>query len=48
VPEALAFAAIPVAVLEEAPGVLAFGFNEDRSFGDDDRRYIAAVVEACT
>ena len=42
------FAAIPVAVLEEAPGVLAFGFNEDRSFGDDDRRYIAAVVEACT
>ena len=49
VPEARgAFAAIPVAVLEEAPGVLAFGFNEDRSFGDDDRRYIAAVVEACT
>ena len=43
-----AFAVVPVAVHDEAPSVLAFGFHEDRTFGDDDRRYIAAVVEACT
>jgi PAS domain S-box-containing protein len=43
-----AFAVIPVAILDDAPGVLAFGFHENRAFSEDDRRYVAAVVEACT
>ena len=41
------FVVVPVAAFEETPGVLSFGFLEPREFTDDDRRYIAAVVEAC-
>ena len=41
------FVVVPVAAFEETPGVLSFGFLEPRHFTDDDRRYIAAVVEAC-
>jgi PAS domain S-box-containing protein len=43
-----AFVIIPVALHEDAPAVLAFGFHQDREFTAGDRRYIAAVVEACT
>src|SRR5262245_9081243 len=42
------FVVVPVAAFEDAPGVLAFGFLEPRPFTDDDRRYVSAVVEACT
>ncbi len=38
---------LPLAPLAGARAVLAFGFAEPRRFDDDDRSYIAAVVEAC-
>jgi PAS domain S-box-containing protein len=41
------FVVVPVAAFEDTPGVLSFGFLEPRDFTDDDRQYIAAVVEAC-
>ncbi len=41
------FVVVPVAAFEETPGVVSFGFLEPREFSDDDRRYVAAVVEAC-
>jgi serine phosphatase RsbU (regulator of sigma subunit)/PAS domain-containing protein len=43
-----AFVVIPIAPFEDSPGVLSFGFLEPRRFDEDERRYIAAVVEACT
>jgi serine phosphatase RsbU (regulator of sigma subunit) len=42
-----AFVVLPLAPLDEARAVLAFGFAEPRRFDEDDRRYISAVVEAC-
>ncbi len=42
-----AFVVLPLAPLAGARAVLAFGFAEPRRFDDDDRSYIAAVVEAC-
>ncbi len=42
-----AFVVVPLAPLAGAQAVLAFGFAEPRRFDDDDRSYIAAVVEAC-
>ena len=41
------FVVVPIAAFEDAPAVLSFGFLEARTFSDDDRRYIGAVVEAC-
>jgi PAS domain S-box-containing protein len=43
-----AFVVAPVAVLDDVPGVLSFGFRENRQFGVEERRYVGAVVEACT
>jgi serine phosphatase RsbU (regulator of sigma subunit)/PAS domain-containing protein len=42
-----AFVVLPLAPLAGARAVLAFGFAEPRRFDEDDRSYIAAVVEAC-
>ncbi len=42
-----AFVVLPLAPLAGARAVLAFGYEEPRRFDDDDRSYIAAVVEAC-
>jgi PAS domain S-box-containing protein len=46
-PAHAAFVVLPLAPLDEASAVLAFGFEEARRFDDDDRRYIGAVVDAC-
>jgi PAS domain S-box-containing protein len=41
------FVVVPIAAFEDVSGVLSFGFLEGRIFSEDDRRYIAAVAEAC-
>jgi PAS domain S-box-containing protein len=43
-----AFVTVPVMSGDQATAVIAFGFGEPRRFDDDDRRYIAAVIDACT
>lgn len=42
------FVVVPIAHGEGARGVLSFGYPDARPFSDEDRRYIAAVIEACT
>jgi serine phosphatase RsbU (regulator of sigma subunit)/PAS domain-containing protein len=47
-PAHAAFAVVPLSRFANAPAVLAFGFAEPRRFPDEDRRYIATVVETCS
>jgi PAS domain S-box-containing protein len=42
-----AFVVAPITALEDSRGVVSFGFRGTRRFTDSDRRYIAAVIEAC-
>ncbi|MGQ0824430.1 MAG: SpoIIE family protein phosphatase [Actinomycetota bacterium] len=42
-----AFVVVPLATSDNARGVLSFGYANPRPFTSQDRRYIAAVVEAC-
>lgn len=42
-----AFVVLPLAPLAGARAVLAFGYAEPKRFDEDDRSFIAAVVEAC-
>jgi PAS domain S-box-containing protein len=42
-----AFVAVPITTTEDARGVLTFGYAEERTFSPADRRYVAAVIEAC-
>jgi PAS domain S-box-containing protein len=42
-----AFVVVPIDAGEGTRGVMSFSFDGPRAFSDDDRRYIAAVIEAC-
>jgi PAS domain S-box-containing protein len=42
-----AFVVVPIMSSGRSVAVVAFGFGSPREFSDDDRRYVAAVVQAC-
>ncbi len=42
-----AFIVVPVSVAQGVRAALSFGFDTPRVFTDDDRSYIAALIEAC-
>jgi PAS domain S-box-containing protein len=46
-PAHAAFVVVPMVATEGTRAVVAFGFAEARTFGDADRNYMAAVVNAC-
>ncbi|MDZ4826464.1 MAG: SpoIIE family protein phosphatase [Actinomycetota bacterium] len=41
------FAIVPIAHGHGGRGVLSFGYPDARPFSEEDRRYVAAVIEAC-
>jgi PAS domain S-box-containing protein len=46
-PATEAMVVVPISYLGQTVGVVAFGFDQPRTFDDDDRRFVAAVVDAC-